>query len=122
MRTFLKISILLSACLVACTQLPSANKNRVDSLNQQGIAYRQQGKFVEAEQAYQQALAIDDQYANAWLNLGILYDLYRPDAIKARQAYEKFQSLQATPDKDVAAWIKALSVAKQESLSKPEAP
>ncbi len=122
MLTFLKISILLVCCLVACTQLPSANKSRLDSLNQQGIAYRQQGKFVEAEQAYQQALAIDDQYANAWLNLGILYDLYRPDAIKARQAYEKFQKLQATPDKDVAAWIKALSVPKQESLPKPEAP
>ena len=100
--------LIIMLLLSGCAQFTTSSKNSAATLNQQGIAYRQQGKFVEAEQAYQQAIAADDHYANAWLNLGILYDLYRPNAAKAKHAYEQFQSLQTEPDKDVAAWIKAL--------------
>ena len=41
-----------------------------------GVAYRQQGRFTQAREAYEQALQIDPDYAAATLNLGILNDLY----------------------------------------------
>jgi tetratricopeptide (TPR) repeat protein len=107
---------ILLGLLAACTPFSASKQSVAAQLNRQGIQFRQQGKFVEAEQAYQQAVAKDDRYANAWLNLGILYDLYRPDADKALQAYQKFQALQSTPDKEVAAWIKALPISKKPGL------
>ena len=48
-------------------------------LNQLGIAYRQQGQFAKARDAYERAIALDPGYAAALLNLGILYDLYLGD-------------------------------------------
>jgi tetratricopeptide (TPR) repeat protein len=98
----------LSAIKISESKLSTTKNSRAEQWNQQGITLRQQGKFIQAEQAYQQAIALDANYADAWINLGILYELYRPNIEQARQAYEKFQSLQSTPDKEVAAWLKAL--------------
>jgi tetratricopeptide (TPR) repeat protein len=128
MRQSFMIKALLVACSlccwIGCTSVALTKKNSPEYWNQQGITFRQQGKFIEAEQAYQQAIAKDERYANAWLNLGILYELYRPDAEKARHAYERFQSLQSTADPEVAAWLKTVAAqqAKNPQKTEPDAP
>ena len=48
---------------------------------------------------------IDVIYAGAYLNLGILFDIYLQDLVKALQEYEKYQSLTQQEDSQVAGWI-----------------
>lgn len=61
--------------------------------NQLGILHREQGRFADAEQAYQQALASDPDYALAHYNLGVLYDLYQGRHAVAVEHYERYVSL-----------------------------
>ena len=61
--------------------------------NQLGILYREQGQFADAEQAYQQALASDPDYALAHYNLGVLYDLYQSRHAAAVEHYERYVAL-----------------------------
>lgn len=76
--------------------------------NLRGIVLREQGKFKESRAAYEQALAIDPQYAKAHFNLGVLADLYLQDLQLALTHYEKYQSLQKKPDQAVGNWINDL--------------
>ncbi len=77
--------------------------------NQLGIEHRRQGQFEEAEKAYLSAIDANGEYALAYFNLGVLYDLYlgRPDL--ALQYYEGYQSRRrpsAVDQKDVVdTWI-----------------
>ena len=73
--------------------------------NHLGVIRRIQGEFVEARQAYEKAISIDDNYAQAHLNLGILFDIYLQDLKLALKQYQKYQSLTDSPDKIVASWI-----------------
>ncbi len=73
--------------------------------NHLGVIKRTQGEFKEARQAYEKAISIDENYAQAHLNLGILFDIYFQDLKLALKQYQKFQSLNASPDKTVASWI-----------------
>jgi len=61
--------------------------------NQLGILHREQGRFADAEQAYQQALSSDPGYALAHYNLGVLYDLYQGRHAVAVEHYERYVSL-----------------------------
>jgi tetratricopeptide (TPR) repeat protein len=76
--------------------------------NYLGMSYRNQGKFSQAEAAYQAAIAANKDYALAHFNLGLLYDLYLQKPEQAIEQYESYQALQGTPDAKVAAWIKDL--------------
>lgn len=73
--------------------------------NQLGILYRKNGRFDEAESAYKKALKLDKNYANAHINLGILYDLYMGDLKKAVIHYKRYQELSTKKDKKAAIWI-----------------
>jgi tetratricopeptide (TPR) repeat protein len=80
--------------------------------NELGLLQRGQGRFTDAEQSYLQAVAADPGYANAWFNLGVLYELYlqRPELALAN--YERYRELQSAdhPDgADVDKWIADLS-------------
>jgi tetratricopeptide (TPR) repeat protein len=66
------------------------------------------GKFSQAESAYQQAVRFDPNYANAYLNLGVLFDLYLQQPQKALDAFEKYLELTAAPDKKVLSWVSEL--------------
>lgn len=77
--------------------------------NYLGMSYRYLGRFKDAEAAYKGAIAADDTYAVAHLNLGVLYDLYLQQPELALPEYERYQALQSTPDAKVAAWIKELT-------------
>lgn len=73
--------------------------------NQLGITFRNLGKFAEAKAAYLTALTQDPGYAKAHFNLGVLADLYLQDLPLAIEHYQKYQSLQSTPDAAVTNWI-----------------
>lgn len=73
--------------------------------NQLGILYRDAGRFDDAAQAYRRALALDDAYALAHLNLGILLDLYINEPARAVTHYERYLQLQPDADGAVNKWI-----------------
>ncbi|HYB50107.1 MAG TPA: tetratricopeptide repeat protein [Burkholderiaceae bacterium] len=72
--------------------------------NQLGIAYRQQGQFGKARQAYERAIALDPNYASANLNLGILFDLYLWDSQRALELYDRYLTLSGGDEK-VSKWV-----------------
>jgi tetratricopeptide (TPR) repeat protein len=84
-------------------------------LNQQGIDYRQKGQFAQAREAYEKAIALDQGYATAILNLGILQDLYLGDAPAALALYQRYQSLSPGADALVAKWVAELKIRKEKT-------
>ena len=72
--------------------------------NELGITERKLGKFAEAEAAYQRTIAADPNYAPAYLNLGVLYDLYLAEPQKALEQLEHYVEL-AGENKQVAGWM-----------------
>jgi tetratricopeptide (TPR) repeat protein len=97
------------------------NANSATAYNQLGIVYRKLGRFKDADEAYQHAIQADPNYANAYLNLGVLCDLYLQQPQRALEAYERYLSLAATPDKKVSVWVseikKRAGVAEQKAGS-----
>ncbi len=77
--------------------------------NYLGVSYRNLGRFNDAETAYKAAIAADDSYAPAHLNLGVLYDLYLQKPEASLSEYQRYQSLLSAPDAKVAGWIKELT-------------
>lgn len=77
--------------------------------NEFGMLQRRAGHFTESRQAYEKAIAVDANYADAQLNLAILYDLYLQQPAQAVPHYLRYQRLAATPDKRVTLWIAELS-------------
>ena len=73
--------------------------------NQLAISYRHKGEFQKARDAYERALALDDSYADAHLNLGVLLDLYLADAPLALAHYERYVALTPNGDAAVGKWV-----------------
>ena len=80
------------------------NPGSAIAANELGIAERRLGKFKEAEAAYQRTIATDPGYAPAYLNLGVLYDLYLAEPQKALDQFEHYIQL-AGDNKQVAGWV-----------------
>lgn len=83
----------------------AVNPSNLDAYNELAILLREQGRFQEAETQYQQALSVWSDYPQTHLNLGILYDLYMGRFSDALHHYQRYQELQAEPDRRVAGWI-----------------
>jgi len=79
--------------------------NNMVAYNYLGIVYRINGQFPQSKIMYMQALGINANYANAQLNLGILYDLYLRDLPNAMESYQRYQKLLPQEDKEVTKWI-----------------
>jgi len=83
----------------------------VPALNQEGLIKRRRGDFEGARQAWLEATQSDPEFANAWFNLGVLYDLYLQDLPAALDAYQRYQATVAgvqggaEPDPEVERWI-----------------
>jgi len=86
----------------------TANPQNTYAHTSMGLALRELGRFGEAKAAYLSALKIDQKYAKAQLNMGILADLYLNDLPLALKHYKIYQVLQTKPDKAVSGWIKDL--------------
>lgn len=70
-----------------------------------GVLLRRRGEFEAAETHYLACLEHRSDYQAAYLNLGILYDLYLGRLNEALAAYERYQSLAAEPDRQVHVWV-----------------
>ena len=81
------------------------NKNNIKILNQLGFAYRQNGEFKNAEAMYLKAIELMPKESSAYLNVGILYDIYMGYFLKASHYYQTYQAMQSQPDKKIAGWI-----------------
>ena len=71
-----------------------------------GLLERQLRDFKAAEKTYLNCVQGDPNYAPAYLNLGILYELYMGLLPEALSAYQRYQAL--SPNKRVASWVKDL--------------
>ena len=80
------------------------NPNHAAALNQQGMLFRRNGKFIEAEAAYLKAVTASPDYALAHYNLGVLNELYLQRLDTALQHFERYQEL-VGEDKQVEKWI-----------------
>jgi Tfp pilus assembly protein PilF len=75
--------------------------------NELGIQQRQQGRFDDAEQSYLRAIEADPDYPLAYLNLGVLNDLYKGRPEVALQYYESYAAREtdARAREEVDKWI-----------------
>ncbi|MDH3265850.1 MAG: tetratricopeptide repeat protein [Gammaproteobacteria bacterium] len=78
------------------------------ALNQQGMLFRKNGKFIEAEAAYLKAVTASPEYALAHYNLGVLNELYLQRLDVALQHFETYQQLVGN-DAQVEKWIADLT-------------
>lgn len=85
-----------------------ANPANAVAHNWLGTLHREKGDLLGAEQDYRRAIAARPDYAPAWLNLAILYDvaLHRPR--EALATYQEYQRKFGQDDLIVAAWIRDL--------------
>ncbi len=72
--------------------------------NELGIVYRKTGRFTEARQAYENALAVYPGYHFARRNLAILCDLYLADMQCALENYEAYMTTVPSDD-EASMWI-----------------
>lgn len=82
-----------------------ANPANCDALSELALLLRRQGEFSAAEQHYRACLAVQLDYRAAYLNLGILYELYLGRLPEALDAYRHYQALALEPDRNVAGWM-----------------
>jgi tetratricopeptide (TPR) repeat protein len=86
-------------------------------LNQLGVSWRHKGQFTKAREAYESALALDPDYADAHLNLGVLLDLYLGDSSLALVHYERYLALSPAGDAAVGKWVADLKTRKPASVA-----
>jgi tetratricopeptide (TPR) repeat protein len=81
-------------------------------LNQLGIAQRRQGRFEEARQSYEAAMARDPGAAAPQLNLAILHDLYLGDAARALALYQHCLELAPVEAPQLGKWLAEIKARK----------
>lgn len=94
--------------------LDAAEKNLLQALklnashpvahNELGIVYRKTGRFTEAKQRYEAALAVYPGYHHARRNLAILCDLYMGDFDCALDQYAAYMAI-VPADAEASMWI-----------------
>lgn len=72
--------------------------------NELGIVYRKSGRFAEAKESYESALAIYPGYHYARRNLAVLCDLYLADLNCALRNYEAYMTT-VPGDDEASMWI-----------------
>ena len=68
------------------------------------IAYREHGDFRKAEEAYLKSIKLNPNFAAAYYNLGVLYDLYLNQPSDAVRSYREYERL-AGQNQTVDVWI-----------------
>jgi len=84
------------------------NDKLVQVRNHLAVLYRLKGKFTQARDMLDAAIATDPYYANAYYNLGILYELYLQQPEKALENYQLYLDLKKGGDKQVSQWVSLL--------------
>ncbi len=75
--------------------------------NNRGILLRENGEFKKAEEDYLRSIAIKPDFPEAFLNLGILYELYLGKPEDALKRYKEYVQLGGKRE-DVLVWIDIL--------------
>lgn len=86
-----------------------------------GATQRLRGKFQDAADSYQKAIAADPNYAPAYRNLGVVSDLFLADPERALSAFERYKELTGE-DKPVSSWIAELRQRTGKPAVRPPAP
>jgi Tfp pilus assembly protein PilF len=84
------------------------NPNNSAAGDQYGIWLRTQGRFDDAEAMYTQTLARHPEYADAHLNLAILYDIYLGKSAQALEHYQRYLELNNDESSPVRGWVAEL--------------
>jgi tetratricopeptide (TPR) repeat protein len=90
---------------MAFTHAIAANPRSCAAHNQLGVLSRQFGDFRSAEEHYRSCLEQVPDFKDAYLNLGILYELYLGRLPEALEAYRRYQLLAVEPDRKVQGWV-----------------
>ncbi len=106
--------------IAALEQAVKANPKQPVFRNQLGVSYRHKGQFQKARNAYEQAIALDENYADAHLNLGVLLDLYLGDSALALTHYERYLALSPAGDAAVGKWVADLKNRKPASVAQTD--
>jgi tetratricopeptide (TPR) repeat protein len=83
----------------------AANPYNCTAHNELGLLARKNGDFEGAERQYLACLEHDPDNDAAYLNLGILYELYLGRLPEALASYRQYQALAPEPDRRVAGWV-----------------
>lgn len=86
-----------------------ADSEFCSSYSAMGPAFREQGLFQDAEQAYLNAIYCDESDPDSHYNLGILYDLYMQNPVGAVREYKKADELLNGSDEVLQIWIADLT-------------
>ena len=86
-----------------------------------GATQRLRGKFQDAADSYQKAIAADPNYAPAYRNLGVVSDLFLGDPERALTAFERYKELTGE-EKPVSSWIAELRQRTGKPAVRPPAP
>lgn len=97
-----------AAALRSFTQACQSNPDNLIAWNWHASLLRQQGRYLEAEQAYLSALRVDETDAASHRNLALLYDLNLAQAQDALHHYRRYQQLSGDNPLIVEAWIRRL--------------
>lgn len=98
----------LPEALAEFTQAVRLSPKQPIYLNQLGVTYRLLGQFEKAREAYENAIALDANYAKAILNLGVLHDMYLSDGKRALALYIRYLALMPNGDVAVTKWVAEL--------------
>ncbi len=82
-----------------------ANPRNSTAYNELGVLSRRYGDFAGAEEHYQRCIEVAPEFKDAYLNLGILYELYLGRLPEALELYRRYQSLLDEPDRRVQGWV-----------------
>ncbi len=91
--------------LEALKRAVAANPANCPARTDLGVLLRRRGDFPGAESQYLACLEYQPDYRPAYLNLGILYDLYLGRLEDALAAYRHYQALSPEPDRRVNGWL-----------------
>jgi tetratricopeptide (TPR) repeat protein len=94
-----------AAAQVAFRRAVEINPDNCAAYNEMGVMSRQSGDFLTAEANYLACVERVPDFREAYLNLGILYELYLGKLPEALAAYRTYQSLLEAPDRRVEGWV-----------------
>lgn len=84
------------------------NPGMPQAYNMLGFIEVARGNMSKAMEHYQKAVALKQDYALAYYNMGLLHDIYLHDTAKAVQHYKRYLELTNHQDKKTADWVAEL--------------
>ena len=90
---------------LAYEQAVSANPRNCTARNELAVLLRRNGEFSTAEAHYRACIEVTPGFKEAYLNLGILYELYFGRLADALDLYRHYQTLLPEPDRRVKGWV-----------------